>query len=169
MLKLMKITTKQGDSGKSRILTGESINKDELIFEVLGTIDELNAFLGLARSRYNNFCEQLKHIQNGLLNVSAYVACGGEKYEKEVAEFLNWIEEEIERLQDKLELKEFIIFGDDEASSRLDVCRVICRRCERRVVSFVNQKNLDNILIKVFNRLSDLLFIYAALEFINKS
>ncbi len=164
----MKITTKKGDYGKSNTLKNSNISKDELIFEVIGNIDELNSFIGFARSMDNTFHEQLEKIQKFLNKVSSYVACDGKHFKEDVEEFLRWTELEIERNEEKINLKQFIIFGDDETSSRIDLCRVVCRKCERRIVSLIRKNKWDNLLIKAFNRLSDLLFIYAVLELRNK-
>ncbi|MDK2849480.1 MAG: cob(I)alamin adenosyltransferase [Candidatus Woesearchaeota archaeon] len=164
----MKISTKKGDSGKSSTLTEKDVHKDSIIFEVVGTIDELNAFVGFARVKCNMFCKELKTIQEYLIKVNAFVACGGKNYLKDVEEFLNWLDSQVEKYEKTIELKNFIIFGDYEESSRLDLCRAVCRRCERKVVSLTKIKKTDFLLTKVFNRLSDLFFIYSVIELQNK-
>lgn len=171
----MIISTKEGDKGKTKIIIGEEFYKDIPIFEAIGTIDELNSFLGVARLKTFLFRDEIKYIQTNLIKINGYIALGHESFKKDVESFFDWLENETRNNEESIEVKEFIIFGDEEASSWLDVCRTVCRRCERRIVSLIHTKDnkeLENkelsILTKIFNRLSDLLFIYSILE-LNKT
>jgi cob(I)alamin adenosyltransferase len=157
-LKFM-ITTKTGDQGQTTC-DNKRIDKDDLLVEVVGTIDELQAHLGLIKincktAKLNN---QIDLIQKDLMNINGELACGM-KFEN-LAKRISEIEDDLEAAEKELpELKEFVIPGKNLAEAETHVCRTVCRRTERRIVGLYNRKKINKEIIKYFNRLSDYLFI----------
>jgi len=166
----MKIYTKTGDSGQTGLLGGVRVAKDALRVEVYGTVDELNAVLGLVRA-----CDApaeidsiLEEIQHQLFNLGAELAIAGGKSSPEqqlVAEpQVQSLEQAIDRFEETLEpLRAFILPGGTAAASQLHVARAVCRRAERRLVTLSQQaeESVRDLLIIYLNRLSDLLFVLA--------
>lgn len=167
----MKIYTRTGDAGQTSLRWGERIAKDALRVEVYGTVDEANAFVGLALSHLHPGCaEELKsmlfRIQRELFDVGADLATppNKEKGEKPKADasFVAQLEADIDQLDAGLEpLRSFILPGGTGAASALHVARTVTRRAERRLVSLMEQEAVDPVLLKYLNRLSDFLFVAA--------
>ena len=139
--KMIKLYTKSGDKGESGLGRGERLLKSDLVFEVLGTIDELNTFIGLAVSEATNTKQEklrreLQRVQNMLLNCGAVVGSGKDttvEIEREVA----WLEKKIDKYQAGFGddwYKRFLLPGGTELAARIDVCRAVCRRAERVLV-----------------------------------
>ncbi len=169
----MKIYTKTGDKGETGLFGGERVSKDSLRISVYGTVDELNSFIGLAinKIKTENIKENLKKIQNYLFTVGAELATPENdktkklKIERTPVTFYTELEKMIDEYDGKLdELKNFILPGGTESAALLQVCRTICRRAERELVSLRKSVTIgDNILI-FLNRLSDLLFVLSRYE-----
>ena len=165
----MKIYTKTGDAGETGLFGGPRVRKDDLRIAAYGTVDELNAFLGLAR------CEPLpaeiaatiERVQNELFAVGAELATPNpEKHSMALIQepHIAALEREIDALESKLPpLKQFILPGGNRAASLLHVARAICRRAERHLVTLVDaaDANVSLRLVKYLNRLSDYLFVAA--------
>lgn len=142
----MKIYTKTGDKGETGLLGGKRVLKSDVVVEALGSIDELNAFLGTM-----DF--PLEHIQEDLQIISSEIA--GHKSLKSVK--AEKLEKEIDRMQKELpELRNFIL-----PKGQIHLARAICRRAERRVV---DSGRGQNDALKYLNRLSDYLFVLARYE-----
>jgi len=164
----VSISTKTGDGGETSLWTGQRVAKDDLRVEAYGTIDELNSQLGLARRAVGNdrTAEMLDEIQEDLFRVAGALACaGGVSYgqpilQADVDRLTGWVHE----LEAALPLSGFVIPGAVEASARLDVCRTVCRRAERRIVSLARAEEVDGAALGFVNRLSDLLFMLARME-----
>lgn len=169
----MKIYTKTGDKGETGLFGGERISKDSSRINAYGTIDELNAFIGLAITEVTNeeIKEDLKKIQNELFTVGADLATPDTEKNKKLnivrtpASFYVEAENMIDHYDSNLdELKNFILPGGSKGSVLLHVCRTICRRAEREVVGLKKSVTIgDNILI-FLNRLSDLFFVLSRYE-----
>lgn len=166
---LMNISTGKGDKGYTRTLSGEFVPKHNLIVEVGGAIDEANAQLGLARamSKVKRTKRIALHIQKHLFIVGAEVsthkgAASNQKNKITQLE-LQWAERLIEQFEEAMALPPgFIAFGQQEASSQLDVARTNIRRAERLASKMKDEGLLDNeYLLKYLNRLSDLVFLLA--------
>ncbi len=169
----MKIYTKTGDKGETGLFGGERVPKNSPRIEAYGTIDELNAFIGLAVTEVKD--EQVKElllkIQNQLFTVGSDLATPDTEKNKKLniertpAEYYKEAEEAIDKYNDKLEeLKSFILPGGSKSAAMLHVCRTIARRAERVVAGLKDTVNLsDNILI-FLNRLSDLFFVLSRYE-----
>jgi len=169
----MKIYTKTGDKGETGLFGGERVPKNSPRIEAYGTIDELNAFIGLAVTEVKDESvkELLVKIQSQLFTVGSDLATPDTEKNKKLniertpAEYYKEAEEAIDKYNEKLEeLKSFILPGGGKAAAMLHVCRTIARRAERVVVALKDTVNIsDNILI-FLNRLSDLFFVLSRYE-----
>lgn len=172
MVKLNKIYTKTGDKGTTGLGTGERIAKDHDRIAAYGTVDELNAVLGVVRlhltSRDGDIDQMMNRIQNDLFDLGAdlCVPDRGEKLDYEplrvVAEQVTRLEAEIDHLNAELEpLKSFILPGGTPAAAHLHVARTVCRRAERMMVTLGAQDGelVSEAALTYINRLSDFLFV----------
>eukprot|EP00918_Siedleckia_nematoides_P056492 GHVU01123222.1.p1 GENE.GHVU01123222.1~~GHVU01123222.1.p1 ORF type:complete len:225 (+),score=12.67 GHVU01123222.1:81-755(+) len=171
--KMPKIYTKTGDKGTSAVFTGERRVKDDVIFEALGTTDELSSHLGLAiqysSEAGHDFIDKLETVQCVLQDVGSNIATPKtsareahskktEFSEENVRDLEVWIDHYTEQLPP---LKNFILPSGGRTSSALHVCRAVCRRAERRVTPLVREGEVDATPAVYLNRLSDLLFTLA--------
>jgi cob(I)alamin adenosyltransferase len=164
----VKIYTRTGDAGDTSLFDGSRVRKDDARVDAYGEVDELNAWLGLARaSRLDTpLDEALRQLQRDLFALGAQLADPAEKLAPRVAKAV--IAEadvvRLERLIDQLEeeltpLRRFILAGGTPAGAALHVARTVCRRAERRIVAL--DPPVDAVLVRYVNRLSDLLFVLA--------
>jgi cob(I)alamin adenosyltransferase len=167
----MKIYTKTGDSGLTGLIGGTRIEKCSPQIDAYGTVDELNAFIGLLVAKLHNKSAHipfLQNIQRILFDVGAYLAIDFEKYDAEKFaakidnNFIQNIENEIDKISANLPpLKSFIIPSGAEASVTAHICRTVARRAERKIL-FLNKKNtISNQILIFINRLSDYFFVLA--------
>lgn len=157
----MPITTKTGDKGLTGLFTGDRVAKYSPVMEANGTIDELDSFLGEAKHYVpEEMTEILEKIQVQLYDLMAELASRG-KYAKVGDEEVRWLEELIHRYEEEVQLRAFVLPGSTIASAKLDVCRAITRRAERRVAKLVLDYGFGQNALIYLNRLSDLLFIMA--------
>ncbi|ANF23324.1 cob(I)yrinic acid a,c-diamide adenosyltransferase [Thermococcus piezophilus] len=157
----MPITTKTGDKGLTGLFTGDRIAKYSPIMEANGTIDELSSFLGEAKHYVpKEMAEVLEKIQVELYSLMAEIASKG-KYKKVGEGEVKWMEELIQRYEEEIQLKAFVLPGSTIASAKLDVCRAVARRSERAVARLVLDYGFGSSALIYLNRLSDLLFIMA--------
>lgn len=169
-----KVYTKSGDKGKTSLATGERVPKSDLKIECYGTIDELNALVGLLRDKLPKIdsmqrsSENLLWIQNLLFDIGAELASSPEKIDKLSlnrfdGKHIASLEEEIDLISDELpELKNFVLPGGHEASSYTHLLRTVCRRAERLLVTHNYETDNINSKILIFiNRLSDYFFVLA--------
>ena len=155
-----------GDQGKTFLFSNEKIDKDSVRIEAIGAVDELNSVVGLARSRMQDkeLDEVMKRVQQQVFAIGSDIATSiGTKKVYRVAEKEV---EEIEALIDKYnkdlpKLKNFILPSCTELSAMMQVCRSVCRRAERRVVSLSKQEEVNIKTVTFLNRLSDLFFVLA--------
>lgn len=164
----MKIYTKTGDTGKTSLLGGTRVLKDDIRISAYGTLDELNAYLGLLRdlSETEGRKDVLFHIQNNLFAIASGLAAENEKarqyapaFDENEAEIL---EKEIDNMEKELDpLKFFILPGGHQVVSFCHIARTVCRRAERKIVKLSQQSTVDDKIIKYINRLSDFLFVLA--------
>lgn len=173
----MKVYTKKGDTGTTSLLGGTRVSKADLRIEAYGTVDELNAYLGVLRDLCSDeaLSSSLLSIQNCLFTVGSELAADPEKNKMEIPrlkqEDVLFLETEIDAMTEALEpMRFFILPGGDMASSHAHVARTICRRAERRVIDLNNHtNNVDARVIEYLNRLSDFLFTVSRyLTFLNK-
>lgn len=169
----MKIYTKTGDRGETGLFGGERVPKDSLRLNAYGTLDELNAFIGLAITEVN--CDEIKNVlidlQNKLFVVGSDLATPeNEKNQKlkiirTPESYISDTEKQIDKFDIQLdELKNFILPGGTKGAALLHICRTISRRAEREIVALKNTVHIrDNILIFI-NRISDLFFVLSRFE-----
>ena len=165
---ITKVYTKRGDKGQTDLLGGSTARKDSLKVEAYGCIDETSSFIGLARYYTKNkvIKERLKEIQNKLLVLGGFLASdekGKEMMKDQIKEEdIKLLEEYIDEYNQKLPpLKHFILPGDEEVATHFHVARTVVRRAERRIVSLAAQEDLNPLIQKYVNRLSDLMFVLA--------
>lgn len=166
----MAIYTRTGDLGQTATFGGRRVSKHTARIEAYGTIDELNATLGLVRSETlpDQLDRLLQRLQNELFQLGAELAA-----EDPVAhgtrtigpQHVQAIEAEIDRYEQSLQpLKEFILPAGTRAAAALHVARAVCRRAERRLVALIRgskQQETSPALLAYLNRLGDLLFVLA--------
>lgn len=161
----MNIYTKTGDKGQTSLYDGSRIDKDSIRVDSYGTIDELNSYIGLCMHYVSeDIKKELFDIQRDLFYIGAELATKNtDKLNKVV------IEEDIIKLEHIIDkymgkskgLDSFIIPGTSLASAHLHIARTICRRAERIIISLNKVENINPLLIKYINRLSDTLYAIA--------
>ena len=166
----LKIYTKTGDKGKTSLIGGTKVLKNDLRIETYGTVDELNSYIGLVGDSCGDDYsrEILKEIQDRLFTIGSSLACDGEKEPKMKLpdlkeEDITLLEKEIDKMNEELpEMKFFILPGGDAAVSITHVARCVCRRAERCCVNMQQHELfVDPLVIKYLNRLSDYIFVLA--------
>jgi len=162
--RLSRIVTKTGDDGTTGLADGSRLRKDSTLIEAMGTIDELNSFVGLAESHLVHVAdvrEALTVVQHDLFDLGGALAVPGVPMltDAHVAR----VERFITAWNDSLPpLKEFILPGGSPAIGALHVARAVCRRAERRLLTALAEVPVPDQAGTVYlNRLSDLLFIAA--------
>jgi cob(I)alamin adenosyltransferase len=165
-----KIYTKTGDAGNTSLIGGTKVPKSHIRISAYGTVDELNAFIGLLNDQLSDTHsrEMLREIQDRLFTIGSSLACDPEK---EIAmqipdlkeSDILLLEKEIDAMNEKLpEMKSFILPGGHVAVSTAHVCRTVCRRAERIIVELDSIQPLGQpLIVKYINRLSDYLFVLA--------
>ncbi|NLY86534.1 MAG: cob(I)yrinic acid a,c-diamide adenosyltransferase [Tissierellia bacterium] len=162
----MKIYTKTGDRGSTSLFDNKRVPKDHIRVESYGTIDELNSFMGLAKNYVEDeeMYNLIENIQNKLFTVGAYLATEDPakvKYhivEKDIEDLEKIIDTYMSKLK---EVKGFIVPGSGKKSAYLHVARTICRRAERRIITLSQEVEINPLVIKYINRLSDCLYALA--------
>ena len=171
---IMKIYTKTGDKGETALYGGTRVSKASARVESYGNIDELNSFIGFAKSEISDekVLAQLKKIQFDLFTVGSESATPTDKLmlangksrlslmisETEIEELENWMDEFEKELEP---LQYFILPGGGKSATALHLCRTVCRRAERSLVFLNETEEVRPELIKYLNRLSDYLFVLA--------
>jgi cob(I)alamin adenosyltransferase len=163
---LTRIYTKLGDGGETHLGDMSRVPKTDPRIEAYGTVDELNAAIGLAKATGSppaRVAEWLGHIQNDLFDIGAdlSVPLGGDRERLRVGpEQTEWLERACDEVLEELEpLRSFVLPGGTPLAAQLHVARTICRRAERRVVVMGEAANPE--VVRYLNRLSDLLFVLA--------
>jgi cob(I)alamin adenosyltransferase len=163
----MKIYTKKGDEGDTSLIGGTMVPKYHLRIEAYGTVDELNAYIGLIRT-FITGPEQhiLSKIQDRLFTTGASLASDPEHSKMSTPDLKNedveLLENEMDRMNESLpELKNFVLPGGHQANSFCHVARCVCRRAERHVVELARHEVVNVLVVKYLNRLSDYLFVLA--------
>jgi cob(I)alamin adenosyltransferase len=164
-----RVYTKSGDAGTTRLAGGQERSKDDARFEAFGTVDELNAVLGLVAEAAGNASEgptlvRLRRVQNELFDLGGELATLAEDRHPKQALIS---EEDITRLEREIDeatasqppLRSFILPGGGELSARLHQARTVCRRAERRTITLHRAEPQRGEVIRYLNRLSDWLFV----------
>jgi cob(I)alamin adenosyltransferase len=164
----MNIYTRTGDEGQTGIIGGR-VEKDDIRVEAYGTVDELNCFVGQAISllsdgKYADLSSDLLQIQHELFDCGHDLALAktGLYPFKVNAEMVDNLEALIDRYDaETKDLQRFILPGGSVISSTLHVCRTVCRRAERIVVTLARTQEINPEVRRYLNRLSDLFFTIA--------
>jgi cob(I)alamin adenosyltransferase len=173
MVRLTKIYTKAGDRGQTRLVGGQKVGKDSPRLETYGTVDELSACLGLARTALEQpgappgaaeLAGILRRIQNELFNLGSELATLPADLHPQQpvvqARHVEALEREIDAWNQHLpELRSFILPGGGFVASYLHLARTVCRRAERQAVRLSATETLGDQVIPYLNRLSDALFV----------
>ncbi len=169
----MKIYTKNGDKGNTKLLYGDTVSKDNIAPEAYGSVDELVAALGIIRADEGLPVitkETILQIQRELFIVGAELATTKENREKlqpgktlVEENMITHLEKKIDALEEKNGIPEFFVVpGDNNISSKIDWARVVSRRAERKCVTWQNAYDIkDSKVIMYLNRLSDYLWMLA--------
>lgn len=164
---MLNVSTKTGDKGVSSLASGRRIPKDSVLFDALGTLDELNSWLGVVvaalPTRRQKLVEQKKvllHIQDALFYLGAEVA------QSPTVGFMEQELLDLEAVSDKLQAAmadgwamQFRLPGGTPIAAQIDVARSVCRRAEREIVRAKHEYELRPLLLQYLNRLSDYLFV----------
>ena len=167
---LNRIYTKTGDQGETHLAGGQRVPKDSLRIECYGTVDELNAFTGMARMSARESVPQLAvillRIQHELFNLGSILATKPADVHPKQARTtdieIEQLEHEIDQMNESLApLRSFVLPGGSRLNTELHACRTICRRAERIAVSLSREEEIPSEAIRYLNRLSDAFFVWS--------
>jgi cob(I)alamin adenosyltransferase len=173
-LALNRIYTRTGDQGETSLASGERVAKDALRIECFGTVDELNAFVGLAGAtaeesgepKLKDLAAALRRIQHELFNLGSLLATRpggvGPRQPQITAADVARLEREIDAANASLApLRSFVLPGGSRLNAELHVCRTVCRRAERLLVRLARQESAPAEAVQYLNRLSDAFFVWS--------
>jgi cob(I)alamin adenosyltransferase len=163
-----KIYTKTGDKGTTSLIGGTKVPKSHLRIEAYGTVDELNSYIGLCKDLVADTAAQivLLEVQDRLFTIGSSLACDPIKEPKMripdlIETDVELLEKEMDRMNESIPpMKNFILPGGHTTLSQLHIARCVCRRAERCCVRLeLESLEVEAIIIKYLNRLSDYLFV----------
>lgn len=177
-MRITRVYTRTGDHGKTRLAGGQTVSKDHLRIEAYGTVDELNAAVGVVRAfnrpavrrlvQARSLEIELHRIQNRLLDIGGNLATvpGDQKRFKNLPRIDSGEVSRLEKLMDACQkdlkpLKEFVLPTGRPVTAFLHLARTICRRAERACFRLARTEKVDPEILKYLNRLSDALFVLA--------
>ena len=171
-LTLSRIYTKGGDKGETSLVGGQRVPKDALRIDAYGTVDELNAFIGMAHLsalgdvRLAPLALILGRVQHELFNLGSILATMpadvGSKQPRVTEAEVKLLEYEIDEMNGSLpSLRSFVLPGGTRLNTELHACRTICRRAERIAVHLSREEEVPEEAIRYLNRLSDALFVFS--------
>jgi cob(I)alamin adenosyltransferase len=176
LVRITKVYTRTGDAGQTRLAGGQPVSKDSVRVEAFGTVDELNASIGVVRAMNEEagrsvdaarrLEQDLRWVQNKLFDLGGLLATAPGQVFRNMPTIKAQDAVRLERMMDRCQkelapLKEFILPGGGKISATLHQARTICRRAERICVRLAREEMLDVQMIKFLNRLSDALFVWA--------
>ena len=169
-------STRTGDTGETRLVGGQKVGKDDLRIECYGTVDELNAHIGVAKVTAQDLAADaepigrlakiLLRIQHELFNLGSILATLPEdvhpKQPRITDAEIEKLESEIDRANGDLPaLRSFVLPGGTRLDAELHVCRTVCRRAERALIALGRDASVPAEAIRYLNRLSDALFVWS--------
>ena len=175
-MRITRVYTRTGDAGKTRLAGGEEVWKDDLRVEAYGTVDELNASVGVVRAfnaggkgpraARTRLEKELRWIQNKLFDIGGLLATApGRTFgnmPRVTADDVARLERFMDECQRDLKpLQEFLLPGGGMVAACLHQARTVCRRAERRCVQLARRDTVDPLLVTFLNRLSDSFFVLA--------
>jgi cob(I)alamin adenosyltransferase len=173
---LNRIYTRRGDSGETSLVGGQRVRKDSPRIECFGTVDELNAFVGMAcisaeelsgrAPELAGFVWTLKRVQHELFNLGSLLATEPQDVHPRQARIT---QADVERLEREIDyvtavlppLRSFVLPGGSRLNSELHICRTIARRAERLIVALSAEAEVPTEIVRYLNRLSDALFVWS--------
>ena len=161
----MKVYTKTGDKGTTSLVNGTRVGKDDLRLEAYGTLDELSAFIAVLMDSTDRYNDVFKKIQERLLVAECLLATDEtSELRKQLPQMeesdVEGIEKFIDEMNETLQpLNSLIIPGGNLLASKCHVCRTVCRRAERAVVRMSRQYEVNPMIMRYLNRLSDMFFV----------
>ncbi len=162
----MKVYTKKGDKGQTSLIGGTRVPKSSLRIESYGTVDELNAWIGMIRDQEirESYKLQLKEIQDRLFTIGSSLASDPEKSSMKIPDLLEsdvtYLEECMDEMDESLpEMKFFVLPGGHTTVSYCHLGRCVCRRAERIVIDLAQNDFVAELVPAYLNRLSDYLFV----------
>ena len=166
-MKKSLIYTKTGDNGTTGLIGGTRVKKDHSRLEAYGTVDELNAHVGMIRSYplENDTLQTLISIQRQLFSIGSYLATDASASDLRSRitmdeSAIGHLENEMDRLESDLPpLHHFVIPGGHPSACQAHICRTVCRRAERRVITLATEMDVHDWVIRYLNRLSDYFFV----------
>lgn len=175
------IYTKTGDNGTTSLIGGRRVKKYDQRVEAYGTVDELNAHIGMlatmmrdksidlemafdVREQFENCYKQLKTAQNKLFVIQTLLATEDEETYNKLPQLDDNATDEMEAWIDDIDkrlpaLKSFVIPGGTTISAQAHIARTVCRRAERQIVRLAEEENIEEKIKKYINRTSDYLFV----------
>jgi cob(I)alamin adenosyltransferase len=167
----MRLYTRTGDDGTTGLIGGSRTTKDDLQIETYGTVDELNAVIGVVRSGADSqLAQKLEPVQSELFIIGSHLALSAGQTPEEwklprlEKTMIGRLESQIDDAEKELpKLGNFILPGGTPLAAQLHVARTVCRRTERLMVTYSRQRPLDPLFVEYLNRLSDWLFALARL------
>jgi len=170
----MKVYTKTGDKGTTLLIGGTRVPKHDIKIDAYGTVDELNAYLGLLRDKIASiYQDELIQIQNRLFTLGSFLALDPDKAKlsngkarldiKPITQVdIDFLEHRIDTMDQSLSpMTHFVLPGGHEQVSICHICRTVCRRAERKATLLNELSPVPENLITYLNRLSDYLFVLA--------
>lgn len=167
-----RVYTRQGDAGETALAGGQRVAKDSGRIEAYGTVDELNAFIGIARSTVEQFpaasalMSILLRVQHELFNLGSTLATLPQDVHPKQARITSREVDQLEREMDQMNaglapLRSFVLPGGSRLNAELHVCRTVCRRAERACVTLSRAESVPEEAVRYLNRLSDALFVWS--------
>lgn len=169
------VYTKRGDTGETSLAGGQRVRKDAARIEAYGTLDELNAFVGLARQSVERVLPKhpelaaldaiLFRVQHELFNAGSILATLPQDVHPQQARITeiqtSRLEREIDAMnRDLPSLRSFVLPGGSRLNAEMHICRTICRRAERICIRLAREEPVDPEIIRYLNRLSDAFFVW---------
>ncbi len=178
---ISRVYTRAGDGGSTRLVGGQEVPKDDARIEAYGTVDELNAFVGIARESLSEALKGdvgegrdpllwllgcLVRVQHELFNLGSILATLPEdihpKQPRVTQGEIDRLEADMDRCQEELSaLRSFVLPGGCRFNAELHVARTVCRRAERRCVELSRAVEVDPLCVRYLNRLSDAFFVWS--------
>ena len=172
-LAINRVYTRAGDQGQTALAGGQRLGKDNLRIEAYGAVDELNAFIGLARCTVEAGAPELAplagsllRVQHELFNLGSILATLPADVHPKQARVTSAEVAQLEAEMDQANaglppLRSFVLPGGSRLNAELHVCRTVCRRAERECVRLARQEDVPAEAVQYLNRLSDALFVWS--------
>jgi cob(I)alamin adenosyltransferase len=171
-LAINRVYTRLGDRGQTALVGGQRVSKDAPRIEAYGAVDELNAFLGLARAGAQDqpelaaLDEILSRVQHELFNLGSILATLPEDVHPKQPRITDAEVEQLEREMDEMNaglppLRSFVLPGGSRLNAELHICRTVCRRAERLCVALARAEEVPAEAVRYLNRLGDAFFVWS--------